>query len=101
MRELANKQVIVIGLGASGRAACDLLRRRAANVLAIDGADTPQLRREAEALRVAGVEVRLGVKQAPADHADLAVISPGVPGESALIRPLIQRGVPVIGELEL
>jgi UDP-N-acetylmuramoylalanine--D-glutamate ligase len=101
MRELANKQVLVIGLGASGRAACDLLRRRGANVLAIDGADTPQLRREAEALRAAGVEVRLGVEHAPADKVDLAVMSPGVPSKSPLFQPLIERGVPVIGELEL
>ena len=45
MQELANKRVLVIGLGASGRAAVDLLGRRGAKVVAIDGADTPQLRR--------------------------------------------------------
>lgn len=101
MQELANKQVLVIGLGVSGRAACDLLRRRNANVLAIDAADTPQLRREAEVLRAAGVEVRLGVREAPADGVDLAVISPGVPRQSPPVLPLLQRGVPLIGELEL
>ena len=101
MRELANKRVLVLGLGASGRAACDLLRRRDVKVVAADSADTPQLRREADALRAAGVEVRLGVKVAPTDGIDVAVISPGVPTQSAFVQQLVRCQIPVIGELEL
>jgi UDP-N-acetylmuramoylalanine--D-glutamate ligase len=101
MQDLASQLILVVGLGASGRAACALLRRREARVLAIDSADTPQLRREADALRAFGVEVRLGVTEAPADEVDLVVLSPGVSCRSSLIQPLVQRGVPMIGELEL
>ena len=101
MQGLANKRVLVIGLGLSGRAASDLLRQRGARVLAIDSADTPQLRLETEALRTSGVDVRLGVKELPSDAADLAVVSPGVPSRSALVQRLVQRNIPVIGELEL
>ena len=36
MQDLANKRVLVVGLGASGRAASELLRRREAKVLAIE-----------------------------------------------------------------
>lgn len=101
MQALANKRVLVIGLGASGRAASELLRQREAKVLAIDSADTPQLRREADALRGLGVEVRLEVNSAPADPIDLAVISPGVPVRSPLVQQLVARKLPLIGELEL
>src|SRR5438445_5750572 len=101
MQELANKRVLVIGLGVSGRAAVDLLHRRGASVLAIDSADTPQLRRDAEGLRGAGVAVRLGVKAQPTDALDLAVISPGVPVQSALVQGLVRGNLPLIGELEL
>ena len=101
MQELANKRVLVVGLGASGRAASELLRRRGAKVLAIDRADTPPLRREADALRALGVEVRLGITDAPADALDLAVVSPGVPTRSPLVEELLRRNLPVIGELEL
>jgi len=101
MQELANKRVLVVGLGASGRAASELLRRRGAKVLAIDRADTPPLRREADALRALGVEVRLGTTDAPADALDLAVVSPGVPRRSPLVEELLRRNLPVIGELEL
>ena len=101
MQELANKRVLVVGLGASGRAASELLRRRGAKVLAIDRADTPPLRREADALRALGVELRLGITDAPADALDLAVVSPGVPTRSPLVEELLRRNLPVIGELEL
>src|SRR5262245_45459213 len=93
MQELANQRVWVIGLGASGRAAADLLRRRGAQVLAIDSADTPQLGQVAESLRGSGVAVRLGVNELPTDPLDLAVISPGVPIQSALVQGLKRRNV--------
>ena len=99
--DLANQRVLVIGLGASGCAACELLRRREARVLAIDNADTPRLRREADPLRATGVDVRLGVQRAPADPLDLVVISPGVPIRSPLVQELVRRDVPLISELEL
>src|SRR5437016_7554755 len=101
MQGLANKRVLVIGLGLSGRAASDLLRQRGARVLAIDSANTPQLRLEAEALRTSGVDVRLGVKEPPDDAVDLVVVSPGVPSQSALVQRLLRRNIPVIGEPEL
>src|SRR5438046_1418478 len=101
MQELADKRVLVIGHGSSGRAAGDLLRRRGARVLAIDSEDTPRLRHESEALRESGVEVRLGVKEPPTDILDLIVLSPGVPSRSALVQRLVRRNIPVIGELEL
>src|SRR5439155_2249551 len=101
MRELANKRVLVVGLGSSGQAACGLLRRREAKVVALDSADTLRLRGEADALRAAGIEVRLGVQLAPSDGFDLAVISPGVTTQSSFVQELIRRRVPVIGELEL
>src|SRR5882724_10138014 len=101
VQELANKRVLVIGLGASGRAAVELLRRRGAKVMAIDSADTPQLRQDADGLRESGVAVRLGVREPPSDALDLVVVSPGVPVQSALVQGLVRRKLPLIGELEL
>jgi UDP-N-acetylmuramoylalanine--D-glutamate ligase len=100
MQELADKRALVVGLGASGQAAVELLRRRGAKVMAIDSADTPQLRQDAERLRRSGVAVRLGVKEPPADALDLAVLSPGVPVQSPLVKELARRHIPLMGELE-
>jgi UDP-N-acetylmuramoylalanine--D-glutamate ligase len=101
MHQLAHKQVLVIGLGASGQAAARLLRRRGAEVMAVDHADTAALRRVAQELQALGIVVELGSPAAPKRLFDLAVLSPGVPSDHRLVRELRQRGVPVISELEL
>ncbi|MHB8521049.1 MAG: UDP-N-acetylmuramoyl-L-alanine--D-glutamate ligase [Limisphaerales bacterium] len=101
MFALGNKKVLVIGLGASGKAACQLLVRRGARVLAIDSADTAWLRQEALVMSALGARVELGATAAPGEEMDLAVLSPGVPRKSALVRAIVRRGVPLIGELEL
>jgi UDP-N-acetylmuramoylalanine--D-glutamate ligase len=101
MFELKEKKVLVIGLGVSGRAACDLLVRRGAAVTGVDTAATEALRHQAEELAGAGVRVELGRDIPPAGPFDLVVLSPGVPTHSPLARPWIARGTPVIGELEL
>lgn len=101
MIELKNKTVLVVGLGVSGRAAGALLARRGVRVTVVDGADNPALRAAAAALESLGVEVLLGCAVPPDRHFDLVVVSPGVPGEQRLVRDLVRREVPVIGELEL
>jgi UDP-N-acetylmuramoylalanine--D-glutamate ligase len=101
MYDLQNKQVLVIGLGARGRAACRLLRDHGANVVAVDEADTEELRAEAGRLRPLGVEVELGVTHSPDRQFSLAVVSPAVPGGTPILREMERRQVPVIGEFEL
>lgn len=101
MFELTDRQVMVVGLGLSGQAACRLLVSRKARVTAIDGADTEELRAAGRKLSEAGVAVQLGVNGPPEGPFDLVVLSPGVPVTSPLVRPLAERSIPVIGELEL
>lgn len=101
MPELNNKQVLVLGLGQRGQAACRLLVQAGARVLALDAADTPALRQRAVELIGLGARVELGCSQAPADHFDLAVLSPGVAPANPLVQELQRGGVPVMGELEL
>ena len=101
MLDLKQKAVLVIGLGRRGSAACELLRASDARVVALDCADTPELRSEADRLRSRGVEVHLGVNQAPGRDFSLAVVSPAVPSDNPLLAELAARQIPVIGELEL
>jgi UDP-N-acetylmuramoylalanine--D-glutamate ligase len=101
MFELANKKVLVIGLGDRGRAACELLRRSGADVFAIDSADNPGLRDNAARLRPLGVEVALGVSTPPASQFNLAVLSPAVPNTTQLVQAVARTKVPMIGEFEL
>lgn len=101
MHALKEKHVLVVGLSKSGRAACRLLRERGAAVTAIDRFDIPDLHEEAVALRKTGVDVKLGMIEAPSQPFDLAVVSPEVGQSSSVIRGLKQREIPIIGELEL
>jgi len=101
MRSMENKRVLVIGLGKSGTAASALLRKRGAQVVAVDSADTDALRQETGGLRAEGTEVLLGARQAPAGVFDLVVTSPGVLPTNPILAEMMRRGAPVIGELEL
>ena len=96
---VAGAHVVVVGAARSGVAAAELLARRGARVTLTDMKPSiPDVNR----LVAAGVDVELGSAEARAvKHADLVVLSPGVPLELAAIAEASGRGVPVMGELEL
>ena len=98
---LKDKRVLVIGLGASGVAACELSCSQGAKVVAVDNADTASQRSHADKLRALGVEVRLGQMALPDQPFELAVLSPGVPMAGELAQEVARREIPLIGELEL
>ena len=101
MDKLTDKPVLVVGLGTSGEAACDLLLNRGARVTAVDSADNDALRQVATKLRARGAAAVLGAKSAPGGPFEFVVVSPGVPPNLPLMRELTARKLPVIGELEL
>jgi UDP-N-acetylmuramoylalanine--D-glutamate ligase len=98
---LQDKHVLVVGLGKSGVAAAQLLHLHGAKVLAVDSADTSELRREGAQLKLRGMDVQLGASTAPDAAFDLVVVSPGVPASNPILLEMNRRNVPVIGELEL
>lgn len=88
---------MVIGLGASGRAAAALLARLDAVVLVTDdraGQQPAGLPESAELVSVADACARVG-------EIDLVVTSPGVPHDHALLQAAVNAGVEVVSELEL
>jgi UDP-N-acetylmuramoylalanine--D-glutamate ligase len=101
MTLVQGKRVLVIGLGQSGVAACELLRQHGAVTVAVDSADTEALRQTAAGLEARGVVVRLGTNTLPAGTFDLGVVSPGVPWESPVLQAVAESKIPIIGELEL
>src|SRR5262249_53934608 len=57
---------------------------------------------QAEPLRSLGVDLELGGHRAETfTHADLIVLSPGVPPDQPIVEAARARGVPVIAEIEL
>src|SRR5262245_16829708 len=100
MLDLMDKQVLVIGLGGRGRAACELLQRQGAHVVAVDSSDTEDLRLGAARLRPLGGEVTLGVTAPPKGLFSLAVLTPAVPANARLVQAVKSDNIPLIGELE-
>ncbi|ROQ93251.1 UDP-N-acetylmuramoyl-L-alanine--D-glutamate ligase [Desulfosoma caldarium] len=93
--------LVVVGLGVSGQAACRWGLRQGYRVLAMDHSQEPPLRCAATTLEAEGVDVRLGVHRLEDFlHAELVVVSPGVPVDTEVFRAVQERGIPLIGELE-
>ncbi|MBO0828613.1 MAG: UDP-N-acetylmuramoyl-L-alanine--D-glutamate ligase, partial [Streptosporangiales bacterium] len=99
--ELYGRRVAVAGIGVSGLAAARVLLERGAVVTVLDAADGEAQRRNAAGLEDAGASVRLGAAAEPPVDADLVVTSPGLSPAAPLLAPVLARGVPVIGEVEL
>jgi UDP-N-acetylmuramoylalanine--D-glutamate ligase len=100
--DLANKRVLVVGLGKSGVASALFLQARGARVTVSDAKPQEQLGEEIPLLLDHGITVETGGHgERTFRGQDLIVVSPGVPVDSS---PLVQAralGEAVIGEIEL
>ncbi len=101
MLELANKRILVIGLGGRGLAACEFLHRRGANVVGVDRDNSVDLRCGADRLRPLGIEVALGVSAPPEREFNLAILSSALPTNMPLVAAVRRSNVQLITELEL
>lgn len=102
LEAFSGRRVLVVGLGRSGVGAATVLAPVAGKVVACDEKSLEELSAPAAELAAAGVELRPG-EQKPAllEGVDLVVRSPGVPWEAPVIAAARERGVELIGELEL
>ncbi|HUC30751.1 MAG TPA: UDP-N-acetylmuramoyl-L-alanine--D-glutamate ligase [Candidatus Acidoferrum sp.] len=100
--ELANKRVLVVGLGKSGVASALFLKKHGAQVTVSDTKSGDELRNEIPVLLDHGITVETGGHGDRTFRGqDLIVVSPGVPVDAA---PLVQAralGEAVLGEVEL
>ncbi|MEM1176979.1 MAG: UDP-N-acetylmuramoyl-L-alanine--D-glutamate ligase [Acidobacteriota bacterium] len=97
------RSALVYGLGLSGLAAARLLRRRGVEVAAID-------RRSSDEIELGDLAADPGfrvldggeLEALPASPAvDAIVVSPGIDPQKPLLQEARDRGLPVLGELEL
>jgi UDP-N-acetylmuramoylalanine--D-glutamate ligase len=94
--DLAGRRVLVLGLGITGREVARILAERGASVLASDGGDATA--------EIAGVEIESGGHGRARDElgsVDFVFASPGISPLRGFLADVVERGVPVVSELEL
>ena len=100
--DLAGRSVLVVGLGASGRAAVEALVEAGARVRASEVRTRADVAAGVEAAESLGAEVLTGGHAA--EHLrgiDLVVVSPGVPEHADVLRWAGNRGVPILSEIDV
>jgi len=99
--ELQDKQVLVLGLGDTGFSVLRWLHRQSARLSVADTRENPPGVATLQA-ELPSVKLHTGAfAEAVFNHAEIIVISPGVPMAEPLVQAAIQRGVPVLGDVEL
>ncbi len=97
-----NQSVAVLGAGESGQSAALLLQELGAKVTVLDSAEAEKLASKAEALAARGIRMICGPNAEKDNTAyDRVVLSPGIDPAVPLVQHFIQRGIDMIGELEL
>ncbi len=100
--DLANKRVLVVGLGKSGVAAALFLKARGARVTVSDAKPQEELGGEIPELLDRGIAIETGGHgERTFRGQDLIVVSPGVPVDSLQLAQAHALGETVIGEIEL
>ncbi len=98
----AGDRVLVVGLGRTGVASCDVLRARGCEVFATDdknAADLGATVAEVEALGARFVDAAAIESILP--QLTVSVLSPGIPMTNSLVRRIQEGRVPVFSEIEV
>lgn len=94
------KKLVVLGGGESGVGAAILGKDKGMDVFLSDSGKIPT--RYADVLRAEGIEFEEGGHtEARIFEADEVVKSPGIPPTAPIVKALVERGIPVISEIEL
>ncbi len=104
MDSFRDKKVTVLGLARSGEAAANLLSQLGARVLVSDQKSADQLKDEVDRLASEHPQIEFYLGGHPdeiIEGADLIVKSPGVPIDIPVLKSAREKGIPVIGEVEL
>ncbi len=101
MMQLQNKNVLVLGLGETGLSLARWLTAQGARVRAADSRAAPPAAVKLQA-ELPQAELHCGAFQdVLCEGVEVIAISPGVPLAEPLVQRALQRGIPVVGDIEL
>lgn len=100
-QELNGKQVAVLGAARSGIAVSILLAKSGASVLLSDLNKKENLHLPLEKLNEQGIQVETGGHSSAILKSGLICISPGISLDIPILRQALEKGIPVLGEIEI
>jgi UDP-N-acetylmuramoylalanine--D-glutamate ligase len=99
---LENKHTLVVGLGITGAAVAQFLKKNGAFVTITDISSEADLGPIVASLREFDIRMELGRHRTETfESADLIVLSPGVPDSITPVKSAKQKKIPILGEVEL
>ncbi len=102
MEDFRDRNALVVGLGRTGLAVAEFLRRQGARVTITDQLPATDLGAAVDAARKLGCSLKLAGHPAEVfSNAELIVVSPGVPLDLPPLLEAKNKTVPITGELEL
>ena len=101
MCTIHHSHALILGAGASGVAAAQLLRQRGGAVTVLDAAPAEKLASAAAELAALGAELRAGAHELPEGAFDLCVVSPGIAFAHPWLQACRARKIRAIAEMEL
>jgi UDP-N-acetylmuramoylalanine--D-glutamate ligase len=105
MFNLKNKRIAVYGMGVSGLSALRFTKELGAELIAINGGEPSVWAKSPGTLDF----VKMGecfnendpALPAKLNSIDLVILSPGIPRDHHLLKPLLEKNIPIWGEIEL
>jgi UDP-N-acetylmuramoylalanine--D-glutamate ligase len=100
--ELYQKNILVVGLGVSGVSAARFAKNKGGIVTVTDQAKEDALAAYLPEIRGMGIKTELGRHQIETfEKSDMIIVSPGVPHTILPIERAREKGIPILGEIEL
>lgn len=98
---MTGHRALVVGLGVSGLSAARWLSAHGYAVAVTDSREHPPQRDALESEVPDAALFTGGFSEQALARADLVVLSPGVPRDDPFVRAALERGLPVVGDVEL
>ncbi|MBC7427072.1 MAG: UDP-N-acetylmuramoyl-L-alanine--D-glutamate ligase [Bacteriovorax sp.] len=105
MFNLKNKRIAVYGMGVSGLSALRFVREMGGEIIAINGGDVSSWAKHPGVLDFTALEYCFSETDpslpSKLNNIDIVILSPGIPRDHKLLKPLSDKNIPIWGEIEL
>ena len=101
MIEVEGKKISIIGAARSGIGAAKLIKKLGGVPFVSDFGSKEKLKESLNRLEQENIKYEFGGHSDSVYNADLMIISPGVPNDSAVVQNAHKKGIKLISEIEL